>query len=272
MDARLDLVREELGELVDALTPGSAADQAFGLYFLPSGHPSAELGRHVERTVFGEFFGNSPELLAEEYGRYDGASLFLCVVDHRRRVPAGVMRVIVPSDAGLKSLHDIESAWNQPLDEVLERTGLDLTDDGVWDVATLAVDRDYRGEATRGLVSMALYQGLATTAVRAGIGWFVTILDLVVLDLIQTLVTDPFRHYAGVEPMSYLDSPMSVPVWCDIDDWTRRFAAADPALFDTVCRGSGLEAAVFHPDWDVTVATIDRFSPRGIPSGVSSPG
>lgn len=269
MDRHLDLVREELGELVDALTPGPEAEQAFGLYFLPADHPAAELGRHVERSVFGEFFGNSPELLAAEYGAYEDTSLFLTVVDHRRRLPAGVMRVIVPSDAGLKSLADIETAWNQPLGEVLARTGLEFDDRRVWDVATLAVEKEYRGAASQGLISMALYQGLATTALRAGIGWFVTILDLVVLDLLQTLVTDPFRSYDGIEPMIYLDSPMSVPVWCDIDDWTRRFRAANPDLYDTICLGTGLEAAVHHPDWDVVVAGIDGFSPLGVPSGVS---
>src|SRR5438128_969954 len=88
----------------------------FGLYLVPSHQPEAELARSIERDVFFEYFGNTPELLAEEYGRYEQASLFLTVMDHVRVRPAGMIRVIQPSPAGLKTLHDLERVWEQPLD------------------------------------------------------------------------------------------------------------------------------------------------------------
>ena len=94
--------------------------------------------------MFYEFFGNTPDLLHAEYDPYENASLFLMVVDHLRRKPAAVIRMLLPSPAGFKSLHDIEDHWGQPIDEVLARTELELDYDSLWDVATLAVGRDSR--------------------------------------------------------------------------------------------------------------------------------
>lgn len=251
----LDLVREELAELVEGVIDPRSA-QPFGVYVLPAREPAAELGRHVEREVFFEFFGNSPLLLAEEYGRYESASLFLCVIDHRRRLPAGTIRVILPSDAGFKSLDDIERVWGERLPDVLDRTGLTLDPQRVWDVATLAVTADYRGGATQGLVSLALYQALGVGALRCGIRWLVTVLDVVVLELIQSQTQSAFSFFHGVEPMRYLDSPSSVPVWCDLETWSRRVEVADHTVYELLCEGRGLEAAVAPPDWDAVAALV----------------
>ena len=98
----------DLRERCAALVDRSGSTQPFGLHVVASTDPAAELGRVVERVVFEEFFDNSPELLDEEYEPYEPASMFLCVIDQRRLVPAGVMRLIVPSPAGLKTLDDIE--------------------------------------------------------------------------------------------------------------------------------------------------------------------
>ena len=98
----LDLVHHEMRQLVAEVSDPDAV-APFGVYVWSSSEPGAELGRHLERRVFGEFFGNSPETLAEEYGPYEEASSFFCVVDHRRQLPAGVLRVIRPSPAGFKT-------------------------------------------------------------------------------------------------------------------------------------------------------------------------
>ena len=241
--ADLDLVRHELQQLVDEVTlPDPAAP--FGAYIWSSSEPGAELGRYLEREVFAEFFGNSPEMLADEYGPYDDASSFFCVVDHRRSLPAGVLRVLSPSAAGFKSLHDIERVWSQPLEDVTARTGVEFEPTRMWDVATLAVHAEYRGAATSGLVSLALYQALVTASLQCGVDWWVTVLDVVVLDLIQSQCQSPFSYFRGLGPMSYLDSPSSVPVWCDVPGWERRIAEVDPPMHELLCEGRGLEAAV----------------------------
>ena len=96
----------------------------FGLYLLRSHDPAAELARRVEHEVFGEAFGNTPELLAEEYGPYEPASVYCCVLDHRRARPVGALRLILPGPAGLKSLVDVERGWGRSGTELLAATGV----------------------------------------------------------------------------------------------------------------------------------------------------
>ena len=181
--ADLDLDREAL--ITDLLARGRRSDTPFGLYVLPSADPAAELARAVERDVFFEYFGNTPEMLAAEYDPYDAASVHLCVIDHLRGRAAGAMRLILPSSAGLKTTVDLEAAWDQPVPDVLARTGLELPPGRVWDIATIAVSPDYRGASTNGLISLALYQGVIQLARHRDVRWVLAILDLVVLDLIQ---------------------------------------------------------------------------------------
>ncbi len=80
--------------------------------------------------------------------------------------------------------------------------------------------------------------------------WVLAILDLVVLDLIQQGTGRPFSTFDGVEPMSYLDSPSSLPVWCDLEDYDQRLAITDPGMHEILFQSRGLEAAVSIPSWD----------------------
>jgi hypothetical protein len=231
-------------DLVGRWAPGAPP---FGIYVLPGSEPSAELARSIERDVFFEFFGNTPELLAEEYERYEDASLFLCVVDHERDRAAGLARIITPSPAGFKSLDDIGRAWGEPPHEVLRRSDVDLEPDALWDIATLAVAPEYRGDATGGLISLALYQAIGTLSADWGVRWIVAILDLVVLDLIQDRTRRVFSRFDGLEPQNYLDSPASLPVWSDLHEYRSRIALLDRPLHDLFFEGIGLESVVSLP-------------------------
>ncbi|GIU86715.1 MAG: hypothetical protein KatS3mg009_1230 [Acidimicrobiia bacterium] len=263
----MDLARRELAE---ALVAGRGQpEQPFGCYVIGGDDPAAELGRSVERDVFLEYFGNTEELLAAEYGPYERTSLFLCVVDHRRLVPAGVMRMILPTPAGQKSLVDMERCWGTDAATAFARSGADVDPARVWDIATLAVAADYRGGGSEGLVSIALYQAAFQSALPCGIGFFVAILDSVVLRLIEERVSEPFRYFAGLEPRRYLDSPASLPVFVDIDDYSRRLRAADPRMHEVLLDGRGLEAAVSVPRWvEESRAVVDRLhaAARALPA------
>jgi hypothetical protein len=243
--APVALDREELRELGGRVVAAAGRpSEPFGVYAFAADAPESELARHVEREVFYEFFNNTPELLDAEYGPYEASTLFVCALDHRRRLPAGAIRLVLPSPAGLKSLGDVEPVWGQRIDDVLVRTSLRLDADRAWDVATLAVDSEYRGRATDGLVSLGLYQGVAQLALRCRVNWVVTILDLVVLNLLQRAMADPFHRFAGLEPRPYLDSPASLPVYCDLDAYFARLETADPSMYEILFEGRGLEAAV----------------------------
>jgi len=232
--------------------------QPFGAYIFNADEPGAELARHVEHSVFLETFGNTPDLLAREYGRYDASSMFICVIDHLREVPAGAMRVIRPSGAGFKSLNDIEPVWEEPAAAIIERTGLALDLSRTWDVATIAVQQEYRSAALGGLVSMGLYQTLTRAALRCGIDWFIAILDMPVFRLIRWKLCMIFAGFTGVAPLPYLGSAASLPAWCDVIDAERRLAERDAALHEILVCGRGLEAAMLVAD----ISAAERFAPH----------
>lgn len=235
--------------LVESLSAG--ATSPFGLYLVGPDEPLADEARRLEASVFFETFGNTPAMLADEYGPYDDVSVFIVVLDHHRARVAGMIRLILDGHGSLKSMTDIEhEPWSMPFDRALREAGLDDLDTAAaLDVTTLAVDPEYRGAATSGLVSLALYQAVVQTAVAGGFRWLVTILDVVVLDLINGSTQAPFRNYPGVDPMRYLDSPSSVPVWCDFDEYEPRLRALDPGMGEILFDGSGMEAAVAPADY-----------------------
>ena len=243
--ASVALDREELRELGGRVVAAAGEpSQPFGVYVFAADAPESELARHVEREVFYEYFNNTPELLEAEYGPYEGSTVFVCALDHRRGLPAGAIRLVLPSPAGLKSLGDVEPVWGHRIDDVMERTNLRLEADSAWDIATLAVDSEYRGKATDGLVSLGLYQGVAQLALQCQVKWVVTVLDLVVLNLIQEATSQVFERFAGLEPLPYLDSPASLPVYSDLDAYFARLETADPSMYEILFDGRGLEAAV----------------------------
>lgn len=240
--------------LVDGLVGPVGPAAPFGTYVVASGDPAAALGRHLERQVFGEVFDNSEELLASEYDPYEASSVFILVVDHRRRLPAGVMRLVLPGPAGLKSLHDAGRLWDRRPDELVRSTGFDPGTSRTWDLATLAVGRDYRAAAAKGLVSFALWQAVGVMAHRAQVDLLVAIIDLPVYRLVQSRLAGIFVAFDGAAPRPYLDSPASVPVWCPYRLSEARIAISDPRLHTLIVDGEGLEAAVAPPDWDAAVS------------------
>ena len=224
------------------------AREPFGAYLYSSDEAGAELGRHLERVVFLEAFGDSPEVLAREFAVYEASSVFICVIDHLRWLPAGVMRIVLPSPAGFKSLNDIEPVWGESAEVLIERTGLALDLDRTWDIATLALGTDYRAPAAAGLVTMGLYQTLSLAARSCGIEWLVAIFDMPVYRLIRWKLRMIFAGFDGVAPLPYIGSVASIPAWCDVVAAERRLAAEDPDLHAILVEGTGLEPALRRVD------------------------
>jgi hypothetical protein len=238
-----ELKDSDIRRLARRVVDPSAAEP-FGVYVLRAAEPDAELGRFVERTVFLETFGNTPELLADEYAPYEPTSIFICVIDHLRLLPAGVMRILLPSEVGFKSLNDIEPWWGEPARVVIRRTGLDIDLERTWDIATVAAMAEYRGKAMAGLISIGLYQAATMMARSCGIEWTVAILDMPVYRMIRKL-NIPFFGYKGVPPLPYLGSPSNLPVWCHISpEEERRLALSNPKMYQILIEGTGLEPAL----------------------------
>ena len=249
----------QLREQCAALVERSGSEAPFGTYVIASNDPAAEIGRSVERSVFGEFFGNTPEMLAAEYEQYEASSVFLCVIDQRRLVPAGVSRAIAASPAGFKSLHDIERVWGEAPDDAIARSRSAIDLRHCRDIATLATSAEYRGGGSEGLVSLALYQAIIMSALATNAPWLVAVMDVAVIDLLSERIGSPFSRYPEILPKRYLDSPASLPVYVDLLGYGDRLAAADETMHDILFRGSGLEAAVRTPDWQAeTSEAIER--------------
>lgn len=250
----MDPTRLDLQLLAAELVDGRNLEP-FGTYIVAGDAPAAALARHVERGVFEETFGNSAELMKTEYGPYEDASLFICVIDHVNLLPVGMMRIIRSSPAGFKSLDDLR-AWDTTPQEVLVRTGLHVDPDRLWDIATLAVTKDHRKGAEGSAVSVALYQALCTAALACDIGWFVAILDVPVFKLLQRRMRKGFAPFVGVEPRPYLDSPASLPVWCDVEAWCDRLQLTYPHINEIVFSGRGLPGTVAGPPWAQAVPVL----------------
>jgi hypothetical protein len=230
-------------------------DRRFSLHVVSWDDPIADLAMEVERTVFLETFGNTAELLATEYDPYQRSSMFLVVLDERRQVAAGMIRIIVPSDIGLKSVNDVELLWDIGYAEACRRSGVPFAPDQTWDVATLAVSPDYRGELTLGVVSSALYQALSMAALRCGFRYHVAVMDVAVHRMVKWWFSQPFRTLDGLESRDYLGSKKSLPVWGDAVWWRQRVLQTKPELYRVMCLGEGIDS-VRAPDWDAVGSTI----------------
>ncbi|MCZ7528970.1 MAG: hypothetical protein M5U31_00650 [Acidimicrobiia bacterium] len=247
----VDLVREEMRDrCIRLLTEAGDPTEPFGLYVLPAAVPDSELARHVERSVFAEWFGNTPEMLAEEYAAYEDASVFLCVMDHERRLPAGAMRISLPSSAGFKTLDDLKRIWEVDLPALGRKLEFVLDTDHMMDVGTMAVMPEYRGNATEGLVALSLIAGMCALWHRCGTRWMVSVMDLLALDRIQVLTNNSLQKFPGLEPRNYLDSPASIPVYVDVRREIERLQDADPFTYE-IAHGRGLESTVRPPAWSV---------------------
>jgi Acetyltransferase (GNAT) domain len=246
-------IRAEQWELADDLIVREGRGETpFGLYVITADEPASELARTIERDVFYEAFGNTPDLLAAEYDRYEDASVFLCVVDHARRAAAGMLRLVTPSAGGFKSLYDLERLWGITPDDLAARHGVDLDLSSLMDMATLAVPPDYRGAASSGLVATVLYQGLGRMSLDHDLKWYIAILDQIVLRQINRPFGRPLTPIPGTEPMRYLDSPSSQPVYIDCLDYRARVGLLDPKMYAMLFAGVGLESVVSQPRWKVT--------------------
>jgi len=264
--AELDLVREELRELAGrVIAEAGSPEEPFGVYlFLPS-DPEAALVRTIEYEVFDEFFGNSPDLLDAEYGEYEPASVLIGVLDHRRALPVGACRLTRPSERGLKTLADIETLWGAHVEESIARADLDWDRAAAWDAVTWAVAKDYRNKASDGLISISMLSAGARLMRMCGGRIFVAVLDCKVLELMESVFPGGWQPFPGCDPMRYLDSPLSVPVYVDMDAYEPVLAAHDATVHGLLYRGVGSEPVMRQPDF---ASMLGRLGVEVPPGGV----
>jgi hypothetical protein len=188
------------------------ADRFYGFRISGVGVHS-DLARGVESRVFDETFGNDPHVMSREYGPYEAHSTFFLLIDRDQEQVGGVIRVIGHSDVGLKTFNDIAGApLHIPTD--IAMAAHNIPDLGkCWDIATLAVPRDYRTAAKNAHVSSMLYGMLFVDARRAGIDHAVAILDARAYRHLVTVFGAPFVPMLGTPGFPYLGSACSYAVY-----------------------------------------------------------
>ena len=181
----------------------------FGCYRIPGQSRFSDIARSVECRVFQHFFGNDAAVMQDAYGRYEQSSCFFLMVDRVEQRAAGSLRVIQSSPLGLKTLNDIaQPPLSLPEHVVCERHGIQSLDK-CWDIGTLAVLKEYRGQSSDHLVGTMLYGVLHRAALESGIDHAVTILDKHAYAQLTQMLAVPFEPIADSAPFDYLGSPDS---------------------------------------------------------------
>lgn len=259
---------DHIERLVADLIPEDEVRQgrSFGVHIVDGDDEHADIGRFVEAVVFREHFDNDLPTLEREYGPYDRASTFLLVLDYERKRPVGAIRIIRPSEAGLKSINDIvdpSSPWYREGDTA-ERRFREIGDDPehTVDISTMAVMPDYRTSHARDGASAALYSTCVRWSLDNNYNRWVTIVDKHIYNMMQSWGR-PFQPFEDAEMASYLDSPESIPVHAELHSGLQRIQEFDREMSEKTgqhmdihglyTRGSGLEEQFVLPAFADTV-------------------
>ncbi|MGY1739126.1 MULTISPECIES: hypothetical protein [unclassified Blastococcus] len=210
-------------------------------------HTPAErdAARRIEAAVFLQAFGNTPEVMEEEYGPYEDRSRFVVVLDEESGSAVGAARFIVddPASAPVKTLVDVAGdPWH--VDPAAALAAAAPAGGPVWDVASLAVDRRFRSGASGAEVTLALCHGIHEYSRRSGVEGWVTVLDDRVLRL-QHMMGIPWLTMPGAASQPYLGSGASTPctlLIATIEPHMRSTRPdVAPAIMDGVLRSIALD-------------------------------
>lgn len=225
-----------IGVLVSELVPIEEERQGrpYGVHVIEGSSRYADIARYIELTVFDKFFGNDIRVMREEYEPYDEHSTFLVVLDYEKQEPAGVIRLIEPSEVGLKSLEDLtdsEGPWASKEHSIQSRlTELgDPSGQNTVDIGTMGVMPKYRSAHARTGVSAALYSTCVRWSLNEGYNHWLTIVDRRIYRMMQAW-GEPFVHFEGCDWASYLDSKASLPVHTELTSGLERIKSYDMAV------------------------------------------
>lgn len=192
--------------------------------------------RDCEAAVFLRAYGNTAEQLAEEYGPYEDASVFIALAEPGGDV-LGACRLIRPTPAGLKTLHDVaRPPWSLDVERSVRAARIDP--DKTWDFATLGYRRGLKGSAR--LAGAALFHGLIQTVRANDVASAVMIIDERVRGLLAGAGMFG-RTLPGAAPEPYLGSAASSPVYEHCAQAFDRQRTENPDGYRLFVQGNGLD-------------------------------
>jgi len=197
---------------------GNPNNERFVTYAVSGNSIYSDVARTIERQVFEEAFNeNDAVFMDQEYGDYESSSLFFITVDRERGVPMGALRIIHNSDAGLKTINDIDNPAIPPYltkEQIQQTHGIDNWDE-CWDVGTVAVLEQFRHTGA----STNLYRSMYLEAQRQNIDHLVAIIDEKPLAAMTGFLAIPFKPMCNSEPFNYLEALKSQAVYGYIPDF-----------------------------------------------------
>lgn len=198
-------------ELLDAHPP--AVKAGIECYELSSDSHFSNIGRHIEASVFGDTFGNSSEQMVREYGPYEDQSRFFITVDSEKETPIGALRVIEDGKSGLKTFNDL----NEVMSESDIRAYHNIGDDACWDIGTLAIMPEYRGN---GIPTVMMIRGAYKALLAHDIKHAIAAMDSrPYKKLVKGVFGAPYVPLAGMEPLPYLGSDSTQPLYSYVSEY-----------------------------------------------------
>jgi hypothetical protein len=163
-----------------------------------------------ELDVLHHWFGDTPDLLDQAYGRYADDTAFVSL--WWRGAVVGFSRFIRPGRHPLKTLDDVsKEPWGVDGAAAVTSAGADLT--RTLDLATLGVRRhDGAAPARTGLL---LYRAMFLTLQANDVGWLVAIVDSTARRALERYGLHE-SDIPGTGPREYMGSPACSPVLFDV--------------------------------------------------------
>lgn len=212
--ARYDLTDDEISSLSHQLLaerPPTVRSR-FICYDFKSYEKYSNLGRSIEAKIFFDTFGNTIDTLQKEYGDYEHASSFLVTLDQKARKPAGVMRIIYNSEAGLKALNDIHKPLGITVDQFMNHYSIDDLN-SCSEVSTLAILPEYRHSSIKSAkLSLLMHRAYFRKSQNDGIDHTVAIIDKRAKRGID-IMGIPFKPIMESEPFEYIESKSSYAIY-----------------------------------------------------------
>ena len=217
------------------------ADPVFQLRFAPSGD-ELRAAIECEAAVFHKAYGNTAAQLAEEYGPFAEASVFIGVYEPGGDA-VGAVRLIRPTELGLKTLHDVSlPPWSLDVGRMARAARLDLA--RTWDFTTLGMRRGLRRHGT--LVSAALFHGLVQAVRANNIPSAVMMIDERVRGLLR-LAGMTGQTMPGAQTAEYMGSARCTPVYEHCFPAFDRQRVINPDGYRLFMQGIGLDGISVPP-------------------------
>ena len=237
----------EAQRLVDDLLEKSEGTRRFSVHLAGPDDAAALLSLQVAADVFLEAFGNTAELLRDEYAPLLPSMTHLIVLDRVTRTAVGSVILQAAPAEELKTVVDLaEEPWSMPTDDALAALGVARGDRTSADLLLVAVHPAYRKV---GLAQLLLYSAYVLS-MQLGTHRWTAILDEPLRYGMNELTHGALLPIGGATTQPYLGSAASTPITLRMDPET------DVALLRRIARAGG--AAAEHAEFCAELAAGHR--------------